>query len=96
MMNLHQDIHSLTDFKRKTPHFMRSLKQSHRPMVLTVNGRAAVVVQDPESYQKLVELAERFEAIAAVNEAMDQSKRGEGIPLNRFDERMRKKHGIPR
>ena len=96
MMNLQQDIHSLTDFKRKTPRFMRSLKLSHRPMVLTVNGRAAVVVQDPESYQKLVELAERFETIAAVNEAMDQSKRGEGMPLDQFDKHMRKKHGIPR
>ena len=96
LLNIRQDIHSLTDFKRHTVDFVKQLKKGQRPLVLTVNGRAEVVVQDPESYQKLLEMAESFEAISAVQEGLAQAARGEGISLERFDKRMRKKHGIPR
>ena len=96
MLNIRQDIHSLTDFKRHTVDFVKQLKKGHRPLVLTVNGRAEVVVQDPESYQLLLEMAESFEAISAVQEGMAQAKRGEGITLEKFDKRMRKKHGLSR
>ncbi len=96
MLNIRQDIHSLTDFKRHTVNFVKQLKRAHRPLVLTVNGRAEVVVQDAESYQKLLEMAESFEAISAVQEGMAQAERGEGIVLAKFDRRMRKKHGISR
>ena len=96
MLNIRQDIHSLTDFKRRTVDFVKQLKKGHRPLVLTVNGRAEVVVQDPESYQRLLEMAESFEAISAVQEGMAQAKRGEGMALEQFDKRMRKKHGISR
>lgn len=96
MLNIRQDIHSLTDFKRHTVDFVKQLKRGHRPLVLTVNGRAEVVVQDAESYQRLLEMAESFEAISAVQEGMAQAERGEGISLEQFDKRMRKKHGISR
>ena len=96
MFNLRQDIRSLTDFKRRTVKFVNEMKHSHRPLVLTVNGRAEVIVQDPESYQKLLEMAEKFEAISAIQEGMGQAERGEGIALAQFDKRMRKKYGIPR
>ena len=96
MLNIRQDIHSLTDFKRHTVDFVKQLKKDQRPLVLTVNGRAEVVVQDPESYQRLLEMAESFEALSAVQEGMAQAKRGEGIALEKFDKRMRKKHGLSR
>jgi prevent-host-death family protein len=96
MLNLRKDIHSLTDFKRRTIGFVKQLKKGHRPLVLTVNGRAEVVVQDAESYQRLLEMAESFEAISAVQEGIAQAERGEGISLEQFDKRMRKKHGISR
>jgi len=96
MLNICQDIQSLTDFKRHTVDFMKQIKASHRPLVLTVNGKAELVVQDAGAFQKLVELADRFEAISAVQEGMAQSKRGEGISLDKFDKHMRKKYGISR
>jgi prevent-host-death family protein len=96
MLNIRQDIQSLTDFKRHTVDFVKRLKRGHRPLVLTVNGRAEVIVQDPDSYQRLLEMAESFEAISAVQEGMAQAKRGEGISLEQFNKRMRKKHGLSR
>jgi len=47
---------------------VRQLHESWSPMVLTVNGKAEVVVKDAGAYQRLVELAaraDREEAVAA-------------------------------
>ncbi len=66
MVNLSQDIHALTDFKRKTSSFMSRMKKTHRPVVLTVNGKAELVVQDAESYQQILDRLERLEAVEAI------------------------------
>jgi prevent-host-death family protein len=81
-MNLSQDIHPLTDFKRNTPDFLAQLKQTGRPVVLTINGKAELVVQDAASYQKLLDLAERLETIQAVREGLASIGRGEGRPMD--------------
>lgn len=65
-MNTGRDIHPLTDFKRNTSHFLSQLKETGQPLVLTINGKAELVVQDAASYQKLADLAERLETIQAV------------------------------
>jgi PHD/YefM family antitoxin component YafN of YafNO toxin-antitoxin module len=81
-MNLTQDIHPLTDFKRNTPEFLRRLKESGNPVVLTINGKAELVVQDAPSYQRLFDLAERLETIQAVKEGLGSADSGEGTPMD--------------
>jgi PHD/YefM family antitoxin component YafN of YafNO toxin-antitoxin module len=81
-MNLSQDIHSLTDFKRNTPEFLRQLKESGHPLVLTINGKAELVVQDAVSYQRLLDLAERLDTIHAVKESLASADRGQGRPID--------------
>ena len=81
-MNLSQDIHPLTDFKRKTSDFLRQLKETGNPVVLTINGKAELVVQDAASYQRLFDLAERLETIQAVKEGIASADRGEGRPVD--------------
>src|SRR5713101_507660 len=49
-LDISKDIHSLTDFKRKTTELVAQLKTTGRPLVLTVNGKAELVVQDAASY----------------------------------------------
>ena len=66
MINLSQDIHPLTDFKRNTSDFMRKMKKTRRPVVLTVNGKAELVVQDAKSYQQILERLERLEAVETI------------------------------
>ena len=46
MLNLKTGIDSLTNFKRQTADYLRQLHSSGEPLVLTVNGKAEVVVQD--------------------------------------------------
>ena len=53
-----QDILSLTEFHRNTKLHMARLQATGRPEVLTVNGKAKLVVQDAAAYQKLMERLE--------------------------------------
>ena len=64
--------------------------------MLTLNGRAELVVQDAESYQKLLDPLERAEALAAIRKGMEQFDRGEGLALGEAEKRLRKKHGFSR
>jgi len=81
MMDITKDIQPLTKFKRNTTELLRQMKETGEPIVLTINGRAELVVQDAGSYQKLLELVDRLEAIAGVRKGLEESKRGEGQPI---------------
>jgi hypothetical protein len=48
-----------------------------------------------KSYQKLLDLLDQSEAVAAVHEALAAVKRGEGEPADQVLERIRMKHKIP-
>ena len=82
MLDLKRDIHPLTDFKRNTSEFLSQLKATGKPLVLTVNGKAELVVQDAKSYQRLLAVAERLETIEAVKEGLASMRRGEGRPAD--------------
>ena len=60
IVNLSQRIHPLTDLKRNTAAFVKRMKRSKRPVVLTVNGKAELVVQDVDSYQHILDRLDRL------------------------------------
>ena len=65
-------------FKRDSNKVMRQMKKTKEPTVLTVNGKAAIVVQDAEGYQSLLDLKERSEVIAVLRKRLSTlgSKKG--------------------
>jgi PHD/YefM family antitoxin component YafN of YafNO toxin-antitoxin module len=91
-----EDIYSLTDFQRNVKSHLRAIKKTGRPRVLTVNGKAELVVQDAKSYQKLLALLDRVEAIEGIRQGLASMKRGTGRPADEVFETIRKKHRIPR
>lgn len=91
-----KDIESLTAFKRNTTEYVKKIKKSGNPLVLTVNGKAEIVVQDAESYQRMLELLDRAEAIEAVREGLESVRRGKTMSLDQFDKEMRKKIRAPK
>jgi len=98
MLNIESGIDSLTKFKRQTAEFLERLHESGEPLVLTVNGKAQVVVQDAAAYQKLLEAAaktEREETIAAVREGLADVKAGRTKPARAALITLAKKYGIP-
>ena len=96
MIDLSQDIHSLSAFKRKTTEFMGRMKKSGHPVVLTINGRAELVVQDAASYQHLLELAERAEMMEFLRESREDLEAGRTVPALEALERLAKKHKLKR
>jgi prevent-host-death family protein len=95
-MNISRDILSLTEFKRNTGELVKQMKETGSPLVLTVNGRAELVVLDAENYQALLDQVEHSETVKAVRESMAAFERGEGRPARAALEELRAKHDIPR
>ena len=89
-----REVRSVTEFQRNIKDYVGRLKEKKSPMVLTVNGRAELVVQDAVTYQELLERLERAETDAAIRRGMEQAERAEGIPLTEAEARLRKKHGF--
>ena len=96
MVNLRQDIHPLTDFKRNTSQFMNQMKKTHRPVVLTVNGKAELVVQDAESYQQILDRLERFEAVEAIRLGIAAAEEGRVKPARQALAELQEKLGVSR
>lgn len=80
-MNINRDIHSLTDFKQHTPEFVQQLKETGEPLVLTINGKAEIVVQDAASYQKLLDLAEEAKVMEGIRRGLEDMRAGRTQPL---------------
>jgi prevent-host-death family protein len=91
-----REIRSMTEFQRNVKDYVGRLKKKKSPLVLTVNGRAELVVQDAASYQKLLDRLERAEAVAAIRQGIAQFEGGEGISWEEAEHRLRKKHGFSR
>jgi prevent-host-death family protein len=91
MLDLARDIQSLSHFKRHTADVMRQMKESGNPVVLTVNGKAEVVVQDAAAYQRLLALAEKAEMMEFLREARADADAGRTVPAREFLQSLGKK-----
>jgi prevent-host-death family protein len=96
MLDITSDIQSLTTFRRRSGDFMKQLKKSKRPVVLTVKGKAAAIVQDAKAYQRLLDIAARADAEEGIRQGLDDVAHGRTRPAREVFDRIRLKHGIPR
>lgn len=88
------DIHSLTDFTRNARAYIQQIKDSKSPMVLTVNGDAQVIVQDAESFQKMVDELEHRRFIAAVREGEAALRNGQVQDIDQAFSHIRTELGL--
>ena len=79
MIDVTQDIHSLTTFKRNTTGLMKHMKKTGRPLVLTVKGKAEAVVLDAKTYQ---DVASQLDAVASIRRGLAQVRKGMGRPAD--------------
>ena len=82
MINL-SDIHPLTGFLRDHKTHLQRLQDTGKPEVLTVNGKARIVVQDAEAYQKLLDMIDEMESVAILRErnVRERKHRGDVIAI---------------
>jgi len=94
--SLRQDTQPLTRFRNNSAEFINRLKQTRLPITLTVNGKAAAVLQDTESYQRLLELAAIADEDEGIRQGLEDVRAGRTRPAAEFFEEFRAKHRIPR
>jgi PHD/YefM family antitoxin component YafN of YafNO toxin-antitoxin module len=75
---------------------MQHLKDTKRPVVLTVNGKAAAVLQDAEAYQHLLNLAALASEEEAIRQGLEDVAQGRTRPAKDVFDEFRAKHNIPR
>jgi prevent-host-death family protein len=96
MLNITKDIQSLTTFRRRSAEFLKQLKKSKRPVVLTVKGKAAAIVQDAEAYQRLLDIAAQVDAEEGIRQGLEDIREGGVRPAREFFEDFEARHGIRR
>jgi PHD/YefM family antitoxin component YafN of YafNO toxin-antitoxin module len=89
-------IRSLTDFQRNAKKAIREMKRTGQPQVLTVKGKAELVVQDAASYQNMLDAIDRAEAMEGIRRGLASFERGEGVPARKAFDQLFKKYGISR
>jgi prevent-host-death family protein len=74
MINLSRDIQSLSTFKRHTNELITQMKETGNPVILTVNGKAELVVQDALSYQKLLDSIEQLKSLIEIKKELENKE----------------------
>src|SRR5438128_11968861 len=92
MLDITKDIQSLTTFRRRSGDFMKQLKKSKRPVVLTVKGKAEAVVQNAAVYQRLLDIAARADVYEAIRQGLDDVARGCTRPAKQVFDEIRSHH----
>jgi PHD/YefM family antitoxin component YafN of YafNO toxin-antitoxin module len=91
-----KNIHPLTDFNRNTRAHLKRLRETGQPEVLTVNGRAEVVVQNAEAYQRLLDEVEYADTVRVLRQRLESYRKGQkGIPLDKAFAEIRAELGLP-
>ncbi len=96
MLDITKDIQSLTTFRRCSGDFIKHLKKSKRPVVLTVKGKAEAIVQDAGAYQRLLDIAARADVREGIPQGLDPARQGKGRDAEQFFAEFEAAHGISR
>lgn len=70
------------------------MKSTGHPIVLTINGKAELVIQDATSYQHLLDRLEDLETIMGIKQGLEDLENGHTRFMNQFIEEMQQKYGI--
>lgn len=95
-MDITKDIQPMTTFRNHSAEIMQHLKDTKRPVILTVNGRAAAVLQDAEAYQRLLDLAAEASAAEGIRQGLEDAGAGRSLAARQVFDEIRGAHGIPR
>lgn len=87
-----RDIVPMADFKVHASRYVRDLHASHRPLIITQNGKPAAVVMTPEEFDKL---CEERDFVAAVREGLSDAEAGRLIDNGELERQLNEEFGPP-
>lgn len=71
---------SLSEFQTNSQHYIAQMQENKKPIILTVNGQAQLVVQNAKAYQKLLDRVEYIETVLVLQEGIAEVKAGKAVP----------------
>lgn len=95
MVDIVEDSQSLTDFKRPSAKVIRRITKTQKAVVLTINGKAELAIQDAASYQRLLDMKEKYETQLAIEQALEDVREGRHRPVADVFAAVRAKLGLP-
>jgi len=95
MPKTQQDVQAMTAFRRNPARFLKQVKKTKKPLMLTVNGRTEAVVQDADEYQRLLDLAAQADEEEGVRQGMEDVRKGRVYPAREILAKFRRDRGIP-
>lgn len=81
-ISIQKNIVSLSNFKSKASRMLHDVQSSHRPLVITQNGKAAAVLISPADFDLLTEQV-RF--VDAVQRGLSDVQNGRLLPDEALD-----------
>ena len=94
-IDLTQETQPVTAFRDHSSEFLAHLRQTHRPITLTIDGKPELVLQEASAYQRLLDLAAAADAGEGIRQGLDELAQGAGRPAQEFFAEMRRKYAIP-
>jgi len=95
-MDTTKDVQPMTTFRNHSAEIMQHLRTTKRPVILTVDGKAAAVLQDAEAYQGLLDLAAQANAEEGIRQGLEDLRTGNTRSANEVFDEIRAENGIPR
>ena len=76
-VRIDEDIRPLSEFRAGVASFVKQVRESRRPLVLTQRGRGVAVLLDAQQFESM---QERLEILEDIYRAEEQLAAGEGVP----------------
>lgn len=73
-INLEDDIKSLSEFRANSANFIKQIKDTKRPLILTQHGKSAAVLVDVAEYQATIEKLELLQEIQTAERQIAEGK----------------------
>jgi prevent-host-death family protein len=94
-MDISKDIQPMTTFRNHSADILRHIRETKRPVILTVDGKAAAVVRDAEAYQRSLDIAARAYAAEGIRQGLGDLADRRGLPAREAFDALRAEYGIP-
>ncbi len=87
-IKLDEDIRSMTEFRTEIASFLRQVRETKRPLIITQHGKGTAVLLDVAEYEAMIE---KIELLQDIQTSINQIENGEGIPQDRAKEMISEK-----